>query len=128
MIYIDTSVVLAQLLTEDKHPPSDFWAEHLVSSRLVEYEVWTRVNKVSARSDLLDATRGVLSRIALIELIPEVVARAKESFPVDVRTLDALHLSSAAFLMEQGVSLRLATYDTRMREAAKRVRLPLHAL
>jgi len=128
VIYIDTSVVLAQLLTEDKHPPSDFWAEHLVSSRLVEYEVWTRVNKVSARSDLLDATRGVLSRIALIELIPEVVARAKESFPVDVRTLDALHLSSAAFLMEQGVSLRLATYDTRMREAAKRVRLPLHAL
>jgi len=128
VIYIDTSVVLAQLLTEDKHPPSDFWAEHLVSSRLVEYEVWTRVNKVSARSDLLDATRGVLSRIALIELIPEVVARAKESFPVEVRTLDALHLSSAAFLMEQGVSLRLATYDTRMREAAKRVRLPLHAL
>lgn len=128
MIYLDTSVILAQLLTEDKHPPAGFWDQPLVSSRLVEYEVWTRVNKVSPTPDLVDATRGVLSRIALVELIPEVVARAKERFPVELRTLDALHLSSAGFLIDQGVSVRLATYDARMREAAKRLRIPLQAL
>jgi len=44
MIYIETSVVLAQLLAEDRHPPEGLWREQLVSSRLTEYEVWTRIH------------------------------------------------------------------------------------
>ena len=35
----------------------------------------------------------LLGRIAFLELIPEVVGRAREPFPVEVRTLDALHLA-----------------------------------
>jgi hypothetical protein len=41
MIYVDTSVILADLLAEDVHPPPGFWQESLVSSRVLEYEVWT---------------------------------------------------------------------------------------
>lgn len=44
MIYVDTSVVLAQILAEDRKPPRSFWDEDLISSRLLEYEVWTRLN------------------------------------------------------------------------------------
>ncbi len=45
MIYVDTSVVLAQLLAEDRVPESGLWqAAPLVTSRLLEYEVWTRIN------------------------------------------------------------------------------------
>ena len=44
MIYLDTSVALAQLLAEDRIPPSTLWQEELVSSRLLEYEIWTRIN------------------------------------------------------------------------------------
>ena len=44
MIYVDTSVVLAQLLAEDRSPPARLWNETLVASRLMEYEIWTRLH------------------------------------------------------------------------------------
>lgn len=44
MIYLDTSVALAQLLAEDRPPPEKLWQESLVSSRLLEYELWTRIH------------------------------------------------------------------------------------
>jgi len=31
MIYLDTSVALAHLLAEDRHPPDNLWTEVLVS-------------------------------------------------------------------------------------------------
>jgi len=39
VIYLDTSVALAQLLSEDRLPPDRLWSETLVSSRLLEYEI-----------------------------------------------------------------------------------------
>ena len=67
----------------------------------------------------------LLSRIALLELAPPVLARALERFPVPVRTLAALHLASAEFLRQHGQQVRLASYDTRMLEAARRMQLPI---
>ena len=51
MIYLDTSVALAQLFGETRRPPADLWSQPLVSSRLLEYELWTRVHarRVAAR-------------------------------------------------------------------------------
>ena len=45
MIYLDTSIVLAHLLSEDRQPPAAVWDNVLVSSRLIEYETWTRLNR-----------------------------------------------------------------------------------
>jgi len=36
LIYLDTSVLLAQLYAEDRAPPAAFWAQTLVASRLLE--------------------------------------------------------------------------------------------
>ncbi len=44
MIYVDSSVALAHLLAEDRSPPESFWQGELISSRLLEYEVWTRIH------------------------------------------------------------------------------------
>jgi hypothetical protein len=55
-----------------------------------------------------------------------VLGRAKEPFPVPVRTLDALHLASLYFLHEQGVTVALAAYDARLLGAARSLGLPLH--
>ena len=44
MIYLDSSVALAHLLAEDRFPPDALWEEQLVSSRLLECEVWNRIN------------------------------------------------------------------------------------
>ena len=119
MIYLDTSVALAQLLGEDHRPPESLWAETLVASRLLEYEIWNRLHRLDAARSHGDGARDLLARVAFLELTPEVLVRALEPFPSSVRTLDALHLASADFLRTAGVELEIATYDERMRGAAQ---------
>lgn len=128
MIYVDTSVILAQLLAEDRKPPTSLWEESLVSSRLLEYETWTRINALKLASSHGDATRELLGRVSFVELSPVVLQRALEPFPVPVRTLDALHLASIAFMEERRLDIALASYDARMTNAAKRLKLRLHDL
>jgi len=118
LIYLDTSVVLAQLLAEDRQPPISLWRETLVSSRLLEYEIWTRIHARDLEASHGEAVRLLLSRIALLELASPVLARALEPFPVPVRTLDALHLASVEFLRGRGQSVALASYDGRLIAAA----------
>ena len=118
MIYVDTSVILAQLFAEDRVPPADLWNDVLVSSRLAVYETWTRVHARHLASSHGDQVRQLLGRIAFVELAPQVLSRALEPFPVPVRTLDALHLASIDFLHAQGQVVALATYDQRLRTAA----------
>ena len=98
MIYLDSSVALAYLLAEDRSPPESIWSETLVSSRLLEYEVWNRVNARRLGPSHGEAARTLIGHVALIELAPPVLARALEPFPISVRTLDALHLASIEFL------------------------------
>ena len=125
MIYLDTSVALAQLLSEDRRPGAGLWRQPLVSSRLLEYEVWTALHREKLAASHGAAARDLLARIAFLELDPEVLARAVEPFPIAVRTRDALHLASALFLRARDRSLRLATFDARLAAAAKALRLPL---
>lgn len=125
MIYLDTSVVLAQLLAEDKRPPVAIWREGLVSSRLVEYEVWTRLHSRDLAESHGAAARDLLGRLALIELAPPVLARALEPFPIPLRTLDALHLASLEFLRSLRQTVALASYDARMVEAARAMGIPI---
>ena len=128
MIYLDTSVALAHLLAEDRRPPPELWAEELVSSRLLEYELWTRLNAQKLDRSHGDLARLLLSRLAWLELRPAVLERALHPFPVPVRTLDALHLASVSFLRKHGKDVTLATYDARMAEAAGAMGIPLQAL
>ena len=126
MIYLDTSVALAQLLGEDRSPPEELWAETLVASRLLEYETWNRLNARGLGPTHGEAARLLLGRVAMLELIPPVLARALEPFPLPVRTLDALHLASADFLRRQRQTVRIATYDARFQAAAKALDFALY--
>jgi hypothetical protein len=125
VIYADTSVLLAQLLADDLRPPPSLWEEPLVSSRLAEYEVWTRLHARRLARSHGEAARELLARISFLELSPIVLARALEQFPRAVRTLDALHLASLHFLRARRLNISLATYDRSMRAAAERMRFPL---
>jgi predicted nucleic acid-binding protein len=128
VIYLDTSVALAHLLAEDRAPPDELWRETLVSSRLLEYEIWTRIHAGNLAATHAQAAQALLSRVAFLELIGEVLDRARAPFPTPVRTLDALHLASLRFLREQGQPIRLATYDRRMVDAAVKASVPLFPL
>ena len=119
MIYLDTSVALAALLAEDRQPPESLWAESLIASRLLEYEVWTRLHARELADSHGEAARLLIGRMALLELAPPVLVRALDAFPLPVRTLDTLHLASIDYLRENGQSVRLASYDRRMVMAAQ---------
>ncbi len=119
MIYLDTSVALAHLLAEDRSPPDTLWSESLVSSRVLEYELWTRINARNLAGSHGEAVRAMIARVAILELAQAVLTRALEPFPVPVRTLDALHLASMDFLRCQHQTVALASYDSRMVGAAQ---------
>lgn len=125
MIYVDTSVLLGQLLAEDRKPPASLWSEALVSSRLAEYETWTRIHARGLAGSHGDAAREILARLSVLELSPIVLARSLDPFPTPVGTLDALHMASLNYLRERRLDVRLATYDGRMATAARAMGLPL---
>jgi hypothetical protein len=118
LIYLDTSVALAELFAEDRKAPDELWSEPLISSRLLEYELWTRVNARAAAHTHGDGVREILARVSLVELVPSVLTRALEPFPISVRTLDALHLATAHYLAATRQRVTIATFDDRMRRAA----------
>jgi predicted nucleic acid-binding protein len=128
VIYLDTSVALAHLLAEDRVPPPRLWGEPLVSSRLLEYEVWTRIHARGLARSHGESVRALVGRVALVELAPSVLSRALEPFARPVRTLDALHLASMEFLRSQGQPVELATYDDRMARAARDLKIRLYRL
>jgi PIN domain len=128
LIYLDTSVALTRILAEDQAPPEKLWQETLISSRLLEYELWTRIQGRNLTRSHSDEARALLNRIAFVELSPQVLTRALEPFPKPVRTLVALHLASMDFLRRQGQAISLASYDTRLSAAARALRFPIYRL
>ena len=128
MIYVDTSVALAQLLAEDRKPPPALWKQPLIASRLLEYEVWTRLNARNLQTSHGESARLLIGRLALIELAPTILERALDPFPTPVRTLDALHLASIEFLRNMGQKIELASFNQRMNGVAATMKIPLFDL
>jgi hypothetical protein len=128
MIYVETSVALAQLLAEDRCPPESLWNAQLVSSRLTEYEVWTRIHARRLGGSHGEVVRLLLGRLSWLELTPIVLARALEPWPSSLRTLDALHLASIEFLRSRGQQVTLASYDDRIVGAAVSLKISLFPL
>lgn len=102
-------------------------AEKVVCSRLTLIEsrrsihraVITKCIRETEAADLRAALSQAAARWALLEISPEVAARAEQSFPAEpVRTLDALHLASALLLREALPTLALLSTDDRVRENA----------
>ena len=127
-VYLDASAALAQLLAETRFPPPSLWGEPLISSRLIQYEIWTTLHARGLAASHGDAARELLDALDLVELSPVVLIRALEPFPRPVRTLDALHLATVEYLRSAGSPARLATYDRRMHDNARVLKLPLYRL
>ena len=128
MIYLDSSVPLARLLFEPRSPAAPFWQERLVSSRVLEYEVWNRVHAYGLISSHAEPARVLLMGFELLEMNRPMLARALEPWPMPLRTLDALHLATVEFLRAQGEQLELASYDNRFLAAARALGIPIAAL
>lgn len=119
MIYLDSSVALAHLLDERRAPPGALWEERLVSSQLLEYEVWNRLHALGFARSHGESARFLIGQVLLVELSRPKLARALEAFPVPVRTLDGLHLATMVFLRTQGREVEIASYDARLLAGAR---------
>ena len=128
MIYLDSSVLLASVFREPRSPRVTLWDEELTSSRLLGYEIWTRLNAYGLASSHGNRASARLYRVNLVELSERVLARAVEPFPVAVRTLDALHLATMDFLRGSGETVELASYDRRLLTAARALDIASAAL
>jgi predicted nucleic acid-binding protein len=128
MTYLDSSVVIAELFVEERRPSEDFWTGSLVTSRLLEYEVWTQIHAKRLGESRGEEVRFVLERLSMLDMDPPILARALDPFPRPVRTLDAIHLASADFLRGLGQEVSIATYDTRMSAVAREMGFELYPL
>ena len=81
LIYNDRSVALANLLAGDRQPPGILWEETLFSSRLLEYEIWTRPHVRELEEPCSEAARRLIGRVEMLELAASVLVRALDSFP-----------------------------------------------
>ena len=127
MIYLDASVALAHLFSEDRCPPPSLWDERLISSRLFEYELWTRIHGrgLGQEHPVAEAASLLINRVSLVEMAPPVLLRALQPFPSPVRTLDALHLASADFLRSRTLPIVIASYDNRLLSVARQMDFPI---
>jgi predicted nucleic acid-binding protein len=128
LIYLDSSTALAHLFGEARLPTSALWREHVVSSRLLEYELWNRIHARGYSRSHGNEVEALLSRVSLIELAPAVLARALKPFPVAVRTLDALHLATIQFLRARRDDVELASYDQKLVAAAQTLGVAIYPL
>jgi predicted nucleic acid-binding protein len=116
--YLDSSAIVKLAVRE---PESQILRRHLgrrrpmVSSALAHTEVLRAL--LPGGAPALTAGRRTLAEFDLVRVNDRILRRAGTLLPTEVRSLDAIHLATAAELMED---LReLVTYDMRMADAAR---------
>ncbi len=129
-LYAESSAVLAWLLDEDAAAAmlGLLAAEELIiASDLTLIECDRALHRAVALGELTEADAAdrrahlaaVSSHWTLLRIGPEVVERARQSFPgLPIRILDAIHLASLLVARSAVPGLTLLSMDTRVREAA----------
>ncbi len=128
MKYVDASAVLRILFAEGGPTIPLAAGDHLVSSHLVEVETFRAIDRERLVGHIDDAQTAMKRKelsdfLAMLDLAPidrGVIDRAKSSFAVNVRALDAIHVATAEILAAEaeGESLEFWTHDDRQATAA----------
>ena len=125
-LYAETSAVLAWLLGESNSAVAlsamnD--SERVLTSVLTELEVRRSLIRAHSGGTLTEATAVQLmgrfetvSRAwVIMELTPEIRARAAMRFPVEpIRSLEAIHLATALEFLRAVQDLRILSFDRRV--------------
>jgi len=135
MIYLDSSVLLELYLGGDRAPEARAILdepESKVSSWLLLVEVPVVLRRALAEPDHRDALAACLERfdadveaIGLVDSLTDVGLRVRSDLRfARCRALDALHACTALLLQEwTGRAVRVATFDTRLKELAGELNL-----
>jgi uncharacterized protein len=122
MLYLDSSAIV-KLVAREAETPALVDAVRsdpaIVSSALA----WTEVTRAVARAGGTRArATAVLERIALIPIDEGILEEAATIAPVELRTLDAIHLATALTVRDDLAAL--VAYDVRLIQAAEAAGLP----
>lgn len=122
--YLDTSAAVKLLTTEEESHALRRWLRRRpkrASAALLRVEL-VRVVRRAGLPRLIPEARKLLTGIHLIRLDDALLDRAAELDPVDVRSLDSIHLAAAASLGDDLAAV--VSYDDRLLAAATALGLP----
>jgi uncharacterized protein len=125
--YVDASAVLRVLFREPGRAVP-LGGDRVALSALIEIEAFSAVDRERLLGNLDDGETATKRKeltelLAMLDLVPverEVTERAKGSFAVNVRALDAIHVATAEVLAAEagGEPLEFWTHDQRQATAA----------
>lgn len=126
MIYIDTSALVKLLFEEPESPALTEWltlrtAIPKVSSDLSTIELLRTCQRID--ESLVDDARRLLNGVDLVPIDHAIVEQAAILTPLELRSLDAIHLASAVSLIED--LTEFVAYDLRLCSAAAQAGLPV---
>lgn len=133
--YVDSSVVLRYLLTDDRRLERLREFDKSGSSELLDIECHRVLQRYRLEGQITDGElqeattylNQLCAGLTLFDMTPHVKRRASQAFPTVIGTLDALHLSTAILWAELDPEpLALFTVDAQLRTCAQAV--GLHAI
>ena len=117
--YLDSSAIVKLTVQEPETSALEHWVldrDALISSEIAAIELTRAVARVG-RNKLLTHVEAVLDAIFLASVTPAIRHAAGVLAPSSLRTLDAIHIATAASL---GLpNLEFVTYDDRQADAAR---------
>jgi predicted nucleic acid-binding protein len=127
--YLDSSIVLRYILSGEEAIKHALEFPAVLSSELLDIEcrrVFFRCRLAGQLDDrgfikAIERYEEFLDGIDLLDLSKAVRQRAREAFPLNIRTLDALHLSTALLLQkkEEMASIHVFSHDGGMNLCAR---------
>ena len=128
IVYLDSSFVIRRLLGVGK--AAEFWGkwEKAYASTLMRTECFRAANQLRLSGKLDDAARArlgswietVCNTVTQIPITDSIMKRSAEAYPVEVGTLQAIHLATMQELESvHGVKCVLASDDDGLIQAAK---------
>lgn len=128
MKYVDASALLRVLFSEPGLTVPLVAGDRVLASRLIEIESFRAVDRERLLGSLDDSQTAIKRKelgelLAMLDLVPidtTVIERARSSFAVNVRALDAIHVATAEILVAEasGELLEFWTHDQRQATAA----------
>jgi predicted nucleic acid-binding protein len=136
MKYVDASALLRLVFSEPGPAVSLAEGDRVASSQVVEVEAFRAVDRERLLGHLDDTETAIKRKeltdlLAMLDLMPvdgTVIDRAKGSFAINVRALDAIHVATAEVLLAEagGEPLEFWTHDARQASAALSRGLTVH--
>lgn len=109
LAYVDSSVVLRHVLGEPAAYRGLEKFEGLYCSELLRVESLRTLDRARIQYQWSDAEtalrislyHSIETRLSIVDITPDVIARASAAFPTSIRTLNAFHVATFVLLMAQ---------------------------